>query len=125
MKAKAVNNTPEPSHNPVFNLSPRTVFDLSMAGISISLPTSTNVNPEKQSLKYLITRINEQKGGFRNVSEQSLEEEIAAGTDDDAMFDDETNSRSDEDVEDIKSKRERVSKAREEMLKQIGYDISP
>ena len=96
-----------------------------MADISISLPTSPDFKPEKQSLKYLISRISEQKGGFRNVSEQRLEEEIAAGTDDDAIVDDEAQSDSDEDVEDTKLKRECVVKAREEMLKQIGCDDRP
>ena len=87
----------------------------------LSLQASPVNDPEKQSLQYFISRINDQRGGFRNVSELSLEEEIKAGGGDKAILEDDESSDSDQEVEDTRTKKERVSKAREEMLKQIGY----
>ena len=52
-----------------------------MSNITVSLQAPTVPNPEKHSLQYLISRINEQKGSFRNVTEESLEEEIRNGAD--------------------------------------------
>ena len=44
--------------------------------ISISLQAFPPPDKEKESLQYLIQRINAQRGSFRNVTEESLEEEI-------------------------------------------------
>ena len=87
----------------------------------LSLQASPVNTPETQSLQYLISRINEQRGGFRNVSEHDLEEEIEAGGDEGAIQEDEDSSDADEEVRDVIPKKERVSKAREEMLRQVGY----
>lgn len=91
--------------------------------LSLSLQAFPTVDEEKESLKYLISRINQQKGSFRNVTEQSLEEEIqaqeAGKTDKDVQDVVETV----EEVEDVKTKQEEVMKAREDMIKQIGYDL--
>ena len=87
--------------------------------LSLSLQAFPTSDKGKKSLKYLIERINEQKGSFRNVTEASLQEEIQAlhngeveASEDDAL-------ESVEDVEDLKSKREAVTTAREEILKQV------
>ena len=87
--------------------------------LSLSLQALPTINKGKNSLEYLIERINEQKGSFRNVTEESLEEEIRvlhsgeAETSEDDVFE------TVEDVEDLKSKREAVTTAREEILKQV------
>ncbi len=87
--------------------------------LSLSLQALPIVNNGKKSLEYLIERINEQKGSFRNVTEESLGEEIQilhngeAETSEDDVFE------TVEDVEDLKSKREAITAGREEILKQV------
>ena len=90
--------------------------------LSLCLQAFPTVDKEKESLKYLISRINQQKGSFRNVSEQSLEEEIQAQEDGKINQDDQDDQDVEpiEQVEDVKTKQEEVTKAREEMIKQIG-----
>ena len=87
--------------------------------LSLSLQAFPTVDKEKESLKYLISRINQQKGSFRNVSEQSLEEEIQA-QENGKTNPDSQDAEIVEEVEDIKTKQEEVAKAREDMIKQIG-----
>ena len=87
--------------------------------LSLCLQAFPTVDKEKESLKYLISRINQQKGSFRNVSEQSLEEEIQAQEAGQINEDDQAIEPVEE-VEDVKTKQEEVTKAREDMIKQIG-----
>ena len=91
-----------------------------MSNITVSLQAPVAPNPEKNSLQYLISRINEQKGSFRNVAEESLEEEIHNGEAGEVALEDDDHMDTGEVVEDAKTKRERLTKAREEMLKSIG-----
>lgn len=90
--------------------------------LSISLQAFPTVDKEKDSLKYLISRINQQKGSFRNVSEQSLEEEIDAQKNGKTNTDDLDEQDADivQEAEDAKTKQEEVAQAREDMIKQIG-----
>ena len=92
-----------------------------MNDISISLQAPPSVDPTKQSLQYLIERINEQKGSFRNVTEESLEEEIRSGVDEDTVLTEEVATSNSEEIEDGRSKKEDIYKARDEMLRQIRY----
>lgn len=87
--------------------------------LSLSLQAFPTVDKGKKSLEYLIERINEQKGSFRNVTEASLEEEIQALHNGEAEASEDDVLETVEDVEDIKSKREAVTTAREEILKQV------
>ncbi|MDI1486133.1 MAG: RNA polymerase II mediator complex subunit [Ramalina farinacea] len=91
-----------------------------MSNITVSLQAPIAPNPEKNSLQYLISRINEQKGSFRDVTEESLEEEIRNGQATDVALEDDDHMDTGEEVEDAKTKKERVREAREEMLKSIG-----
>ena len=88
--------------------------------LSISLQAFPTVDKDKESLKYLIARINQQKGSFRNVTEQSLEEEIQAEEAGKTETDDQDVLETVEEVEDAKTKQEEVIKAREDIIKQIG-----
>lgn len=87
--------------------------------LSLSLQALPPVNKDKESLQYLIRRVNEQCGSFRNVSEQSLEEEIreldAGGADSGQGPVVETTVGPD----DAETKNEEVTKAREDMRKHI------
>lgn len=87
--------------------------------LSLSLQAFPTVDKDKESLKYLISRINQQKGSFRNVTEQSLEEEILA-QDAGKPDDDQGVVETAEEVEDVKTKQEEVTKARDDIIKQIG-----
>ena len=87
--------------------------------LSLCLQAFPTVDKEKESLKYLISRINQQKGSFRNVSEQSLEEEIRA-QEAGKINEDEQDVAPVEEIEDVKTRQEEVTKAREDMIKQIG-----
>ena len=88
--------------------------------LSLCLQAFPTVDKDKESLKYLISRINQQKGSFRNVTEQSLEEEIEAQEADNIDTDDQHVVETVEEVEDVKTKQEELTKAREDMIKQIG-----
>lgn len=88
--------------------------------LSISLQAFPTVDKDKESLKYLIARINQQKGSFRNVTKQSLEEEIQAEEAGQTETDDQDVLETVEEVEDAKTKQEEVVKAREDIIKQIG-----
>lgn len=88
--------------------------------LSISLQAFPTVDKEKESIKYLIARINQQKGSFRNVTEQSLEEEIQAEEAGKTETKDQDVLETVEEVEDVKTKQEEVTKAREDIIKQIG-----
>ena len=87
--------------------------------LSLSLQALPTVNKGKKSLEYLIERINEQKGSFRNVTEGTLEEEIQVAQNGEAENSEDDVIETVEDVEDLKSKREAITTAREEILKQV------
>ncbi|KAG8530158.1 uncharacterized protein KY384_005641 [Bacidia gigantensis] len=88
-----------------------------MSSVSISLQAPPL--PIPNDLQYLISRINEQKGGFRNVTEESLEEEIKNGAEE-AVEEESEDDEPTDDEEDPQSKKEKVQKAKEEMLKQVN-----
>ena len=87
--------------------------------LSLSLQAPPTVNKGKKSLECLIERINEQKGSFRNVTEENLEEEIQTSHNGEAETSDDDVLETVDDLEDLKSKREAVTTAREEILKQV------
>ena len=93
-----------------------------MSSTTISLQATSNILEDQKSLSYLIARINEQKGSFRNVTEESLQVEVEQGPEDEAIEidDDDEEEVEVEEVEDEKSKRERLAKARAEMLKHVS-----
>lgn len=91
--------------------------------LSLSLQAFPTVDKDKESLKYLISRINQQKGSFRNVTEQSLEEEILAQETGGSDADDQDVVETVEEGENVKTKQEEVIKAREDIIKQAGYDL--
>ena len=88
--------------------------------LSLCLQAFPAVDEKKESLEYLISRINQQKGSFRNVTEESLEEEIQAQEAGRTDTDDEDVVETVEELEDVKTKQEQVAKAREDIIKQIG-----
>lgn len=90
--------------------------------LSLSLQAFPTVDKEKDSLKYLISRINQQRGSFRNVSEQGLEEEIEAQKSGTTNADDPDEHDVDivEEAEEVKTKQEELAQAREDMMRQIG-----
>ena len=90
-----------------------------------SLQAWPAVDKDKESLQFLISRINDQKGSFRNVTEESLEEELRDAEVGKADGDENIRYRAEEeeditDAEDPKIKRDSVYKARGEILKHIG-----
>lgn len=86
----------------------------------LSLRASPKLDPDKSSLPFLISRINEQRVSFRNVTEDSLQEEIRgleAGQAE-AVED----SGDDEEAHDDRPRREQLALARGEMLRQVTYE---
>ncbi|KAL8756275.1 MAG: hypothetical protein Q9199_003039 [Rusavskia elegans] len=72
-----------------------------------------------ESLPYLIARINEQRGSFRNITEASLEEEIRtakAGEDEVPPADNDAF----QDSQDDKTKGEELAVAREDIIKRVA-----
>jgi len=78
---------------------------------------------QQKSIQQLITRINEERGAFRNVTEETLLDELAKAST--GSGDDDLDEGSDAvDSQDIEARRKEVYTARNEMLKFIGYDSS-
>ncbi len=88
--------------------------------LSLSLQAFPVIDKDKESLQYLIARVNEQKGSFRNVTEESLEEEIRNAEEGKIDPEDEDVVETIEVVKDAKTKRDEVYQARGEILKQIA-----
>ncbi|MCJ1392105.1 RNA polymerase II mediator complex subunit [Xylographa bjoerkii] len=92
-----------------------------MAGdMTVSLRAWPTAKIEDQSLSFLIARINGQKGSFRNVTEQSLEEDIRAAEAGEVQDSDDEPSL-EEKPEVTKSRKDEVMVGRDEILKQIGH----
>lgn len=87
--------------------------------LSLSLQAFPSVDKDKQSLQYLISRINDQRGSFRYVSEQGLEDEIREGGYNEGVDSQEEVVEAIENGGAAKTKSEEVFSAREEILKQI------
>lgn len=97
-------------------------MDLSSTPLSLPLRVWPKEDPNETSLPVLIQRINEQKGQFRNVTEQSLEEEIQASTsgDDTVEREGHEHDKSSRNGEDEFGRKETLLSAREDLLKQVG-----
>ena len=90
------------------------------SAVPISLKAWPSTETPHLSLPSLISRINEQRGSFRNVSENALEEEIRMaqaweGTSEDLIKATEIHG-----TEEVKSRRDVVVETREEILKQVA-----
>lgn len=90
---------------------------------AISLRTLPRDESEKQSLAYLIARINAQKGLFRNITEDSVRQEIRETTDGVQLSDEAEDDESSSENESVdgKSRREEVLAARDEVIKFALY----
>lgn len=98
------------------NLDSIAHYDMSFP---IALQPLVNGHNEKASLQDLVRRINEERGAFRNVTEEQLKEEIAR---DQPKLEDETLDVEEEDTpQDLEKRRKGVFAARNEMLQFIGY----
>lgn len=85
--------------------------------IPLSLQALPKTDRTTESLPFLISCINEQRGSFRNVTEESLEAEIRNL---EALKSEEVeDSSDDDDVQDEKSRRDQLAPAREDMLRQV------
>jgi len=88
--------------------------------LSLSLRAWPTKDPSLDTLPNLIPRINEQRGAFRNVTEEGLEQEIQAseaGEVHAGSLDDDPQSSA---AQDAKGKREEILATREEILKQVA-----
>lgn len=86
----------------------------------ISLRAWPPADVSKDLLPSLISRINQQRGSFRNITEDSLEEEIRNAQDGDPSSTDQSNTPLEDDTRDLKSRAEEVATAREEILKHVA-----
>ena len=72
---------------------------------------------DQESLQYLIQRINEERGHFRNITEESLRQEIDALESVDSKLEDDT--APEEKPQDVEARRKEIYAARADMLKFI------
>jgi len=87
---------------------------------ALALQPAHGADTQQRSIQQLITRINEERGAFRNVTEETLHDEIAkalSGTGNEDLDAEEDAI----DPQDIDARRKEVYTARNEMLKFIGY----
>ena len=87
--------------------------------LSISLRAWPSTETPQLSLPSLISRINEQRGSFRNVSENALEEEIRLAQTCECTSEDLSKATEIQGAEEVKSRRDTVAESREEILKQV------
>ena len=87
----------------------------------LSLRASPKTDTQKDSLPFIISRINEQRGSFRNVTEDSLREEIQAQEAGRAETIEESGDL--DEVQDAKPRREQLATAREDMLRHVKYVV--
>ena len=85
-----------------------------------SLQVWPTVNKDKENLKYLISRINDQKGPFRNVTEESLEKELRDSEAIVTVSGHENDGEHANEDDDTKRQKEEIYKVREEILKQVA-----
>jgi hypothetical protein len=76
----------------------------------LSIRPWSSEEPTKKNVPYLLSRIIEQRGGIRNITEESLQEEIKNG---DSQLED----------SDSHSEKEQEEKSREEQVKTMRQDI--
>ena len=88
--------------------------------LSVPLRAWPTSKPGQDSLLFLITRINEQKKSFRDVSEHGLVEEIQAlEAGEGETHEEETSVK--EEHSDSKTRKEEMLTARVEIITQVGY----
>lgn len=90
---------------------------------SVSLRAWPANDPSKETLPFIIARVNQERGSFRNVTEELLEEEIKALKT--HKFDREEEPAVSQTIgaQDAKSRSDELSLAREEILKHIEYAL--
>lgn len=96
-----------------FSASASSMIDQS----SISLRAWPTDDSSKDTLSHIISRINHERGSFRNITEDKLVEEIKATNNERADLDDQSSISHPNDVQDDKIRREEVLAVREEVLK--------
>ena len=84
--------------------------------LSISLHATPQTDATKESLPFLISRINDQRGSFREITEDSLTAEINAAKEQQS---DPLDEDAAEDSQDVKPRHEQLAEAREEMFAQV------
>lgn len=93
-----------------------------MSGIPDNFPMSLRPWPTKEAngsaLPTLISRINAERGQFRNLTEEDLLDEIAKGEENEAAADNEEMSTEDE-TEAAPDRQKEVMDAKAEMLAQL------
>lgn len=85
--------------------------------IPLSLRATPKTDPNRESLPFLISCINDQRGSFRYITEESLEDEIRAA--DDGQIDTLEGAAGEEDTQNVKSRQEDLAEARSDMLSQV------
>ena len=85
--------------------------------VPLSLRALPKVDPNKESLPFLISCINNQRGSFRNFTEESLEEEIRLQ--ENGQLEPLEEEAPAEDTQDVKPRQEELAEARQEMLTQV------
>src|SRR4051812_25323310 len=88
--------------------------------LSLSLRAWPANDTNANSLPSLIPRINEQRGHFRHITEESLLAEIKAAESNDGTMDMGESQEGDTRVEDARSRKEEVRLAREEIAMEIA-----
>ncbi|KAK8192624.1 RNA polymerase II mediator complex subunit [Zalaria obscura] len=96
-----------------------------MASISTTLPASLRPwrqeENEQESLKSILARINEERGHFRLVTEESLQAEIATeDTEEDRPGEDSADEEEETKEPDTKTRREELYAARAEMIQNVA-----
>ena len=88
--------------------------------LSLSLRPWSTPNIQQENLPFLISRIKEQRGSFRQVTEQSLQEELVVKEPEVAGVGESDDSLPKDGIDDGKSRKEKLLAARDDIFKQIA-----
>jgi hypothetical protein len=85
---------------------------------SLALQPFNQRKADQLSLQYFISRINEERGAFRNVTEEKVQEEVIKEAR--HIQEDVDEAEEPEPMQDVESRRKEIYAAKGEMLKHIG-----
>lgn len=94
-----------------------------MESIPAQFPISLRAWPSKDgktvALQSLISRINNQRGSFRSVTEEALEEELSKGEEESNISNSNDKTEENDKEDDERDRLKEISTAREEVLGQL------
>lgn len=88
--------------------------------VSLSLRAWPSTDASRDSISSLISRINDQRGSFRSITEEILEQEVQAQIAGECNLDEQETGENIGEAQDVNNQGEEAAMARVEILKQVA-----